>query len=240
MHWLHSLDQMVYRLGAQCFTITEYARVLYELREDRKHAMASAFAESKRSESRQELSATVLKDVKESTTNKLRHTATVIEDGARHVIARPAFEAARIELLFIESLVAQTEPHVTGSIPFAFYACQKIENNLAVQWRAYVEFRTYAAINADTLSDLFARGLEVPHFDGVTDRNTFLSQFNHSDHKSMDLTFMDQLYASAFQVLENSHELERYTQALNIGFDDATFRGILPTSVRTLDAVKVD
>lgn len=231
---------MVYRLGAQCFTITEFARVLYELREDRKHAMASAFAESKRSESRQELSSIVLKDKKESAANQLRHTATLIEDGARHIIARPAFEAARIELLCIETLIAQVVPHVNESIPFAFYACQKIENIIAVKWRAYVEFRAFGAINADTLSDLLARGLEVPDFTAVTDRNTFLQKFNSSYLKSMDLSFMDQLYASVIQVLENSHEFLRYTQALQIGFDDATFQGVLPTSVRTLDKIKVD
>lgn len=238
MHWLHSADQMVYRLGAQCFTITEFARVLYELREDRKHALAAAFAESKRSESRQELSKTVLNDSQESATNKLRHTATVIEDGARHVIARPAFEAGRIELLLIEHLIREVLPHVNGSIPFTFHTCQKSENILALQWRAYVEYRTFAAFNADTLSDMLSRGVVVPDFTDVTDRDSFLSKFNTSAHKSLTLAVMDQLYASAIQVLENSHELERYSQALTLGYDDATFQGVLPTSVRTIDAIK--
>lgn len=200
--------------------------------------MSSAFAESKRSESRQALSAEVLKDPKESATNKLRHTATVIEDSARHIIAYPAFEAARIELLFIESLIEQVVPHVHGSIPLAFYACQRNENILAIAWRAYVEHRTFGAVNADTLSDMLARGINPPDFSDVASRDDFLNKFNKTKYQSMTLVFMDQLYASAFQVLENSQELLNYTNALTIGFDDATFRGTLPTGVRTLDAIK--
>lgn len=238
MHWLHSADQMVYRLGAQCFTITEFARVLYELREDRKHALASAYAESKRSASRQELSRVVTEDPKETPSNKLRHLATVIEDGARYVIARPAFEAARIELLLIEHLIAEILPNVSGSIPLAFHACQKTENILALQWRAYVEFRTFGALNADTLSDMLSRGVNVPDFSDVTDRDSFLSKFNTSAYKSMTTLLMDQLYASIFPVLEKSHELARYSEALTLGYDDATFQGVLPAGVRTIDAIK--
>lgn len=200
--------------------------------------MSSAFAESKRSESRQSLSRTVLSDVRETDTNKLRHTATVIEDSARHIIAYPAFEAARIELLFIESLIEQVTPHVHGSIPLAFYTCQRMENSLAVLWRAYVDHRAFGAFNADTLSDLLARGIDPPDFSNVTNRDEFLQKFNTSDHTSMTLRFMENLYVSAIQVLEKSQELLNYTQALTIGFDDATFQGVLPTSVRTLDVAK--
>lgn len=238
MHWLHSADQMVYRLGAACFTTTEFARVLYELREDRKHAMASAFAESKRSASRQELSSTVLNDKKEIASNKLRHTATVIEDCARHVIARPAFEAARIELLLIEHLIEEIRPLVFGSIPLTFHTCQKSENILALQWRAYVEFRTFNAFNADTLSDLLSRGVDVPDFTDVLDRDTFLHVFNTSEHESLTLAVMDRLYASAIQVLENSQELLSYSQALELGYDDSTFQGVLPTGIRTIEPIK--
>lgn len=200
--------------------------------------MASAFAESKRSASRQELSRVVLDDKKETASNKLRHTATAIEDSARHVIARPAFEAARIELLLIDHLIEEIRPHVFGSIPLTFHTCQKTENILALQWRAYVEFRTFNAFNADTLSDLLSRGVEIPTFADVRDRDTFLQQFNTSEHKSLTLAVMDRLHASAIQVLENSQELLSYSQALELGYDDTTFQGVQPTGIRTIAPIK--
>ena len=201
--------------------------------------MAMAYAESKRSASRQELSQTVADDPKETPTNKLRHLASVIEDSARHIIARPAFEAARIELLLIEHFIAEILPAVEGPIPLVFHTCQNIENTLALQWRAYVEFRAFNACNAETISDLLARGLDVPEFSGVKNRDTFLHQFNTSTtHKSLTLAVMDGLHTSAIRVLENSRELERYAQALELGYDDTTFQGVLPKGIRTIDAIK--
>lgn len=229
---------MVYRLGAACFTQTEFARVLYELREDRKHAMASAFAESLRSQSRQEQSRKTFAAKDETPTNTLRAKAVVMEDSARHLIARPAFEAARIELLMIETVLAEVEPDVHGEIPLAFHACQKIENTLAVLWKGFVETNVYTQLSFDTRSDLLLRGLTIPDYTNVTDRDTFLKTFNHSPHKSVTSNVLDQLYARAIQVLEISPLLISYKDALSLELTDESFRGIIPTSIATIQPIK--
>jgi len=235
MHWLHSLDQIVYRLGAACFTHTEFARVLYELREDRKHAMASAFAESLRSQSRQEQSRKTLSVKDETPTNILRAKAVMMEDGSRHLIARPALEAARIELLMIETVLADVEPFVHGTIPLAFHAIQKIENTLAVLWKGFIETRAYNQLSIDSLSDMLLRGIHPPDYTSVTDRVTFLQTFNQSPHKSMTPNVLDQLYARAIQVLEESPLLIAYNDALTLDYNNEAFRGILPSSVTTIE-----
>lgn len=234
MHWLHSLDQMVYRLGAACFTVTELARLLYELREDRKHAMASAHAESLRSSSRFEQSRKVLSNVHENSTNTLRAKATTLEDGARYLIALPAYEAARLELLLIDTLIAGTQPKVYGTIPFTFHECQRIENLMATYWRGYISVRTYGQLGSDVLSDILIRGHHEPDYTGVTCRDTFLEKFNTSSHMSLSTEILDGLYASAIQVLENSEILKSYTMALELDYGNEAFLGILPTGHRTL------
>jgi hypothetical protein len=237
MHWLHSLDHIVYRLGAACFTQTEFARVLYELREDRKHAMAIAFAESHRSAFRQTAANLSLDDKEETKANRLRAQATIMEDGARSLIARPAFVAAQIELKAIEYILSLVEPNV-ANIPYDFIAVQRTENTLALYWKAFVEMRTYnGQINFDTRSEILGRGLTLPKFDGIETRDNFLHEFNRGDHKALTLRDLEFFYITALQQIEKSPLVNSYMEALTDANNDPAFLGSLPESIRTLEPV---
>lgn len=237
MHWLHSLDHIVYRLGAACFTQTEFARVLYELREDRKHAMAIAFAESHRSAFRQTAANLSLDDKEETKANRLRAQATIMEDGARSLIARPAFVAAQIELKAIEYILSLVEPNV-ANIPYDFIAVQRTENTLALYWKAFVEMRSYnGQINFDTRSEILGRGLTLPKFDGIETRDNFLFHFNTGDHKSLTLRDLEFFYVTALQQIEKSPLVNSYMEALTDANNDPAFLGSLPEGIRTLEPI---
>lgn len=204
--------------------------------------MASSFAESFRSQSRQEFSYETLKDSKETPTNIYRAKANLLEDRARFLIAQPALEACRIELFCIESLLQETVKDLHVRIPLDFISCQKIENELGLIWKAFIEFQTYTQISFDTRSDLIQRGLTTgltpeSDFADVHNRDTFLQKFNTSAYQSIHQKDLDQLYASIIPVLENSDLLLAYEKTLTVGYDDATFLGNLPTGVSALKAV---
>lgn len=243
MHWLHSVDQIVYRLGASCFTLTEFARLLFELREDRKHALASAHAESHRSASRQTLSEDVLKDKSEKPNNKLRAQATLLEDGARSLIAVPALYAARIELQAIEHIIALTLPHVSGKIPYVFQACQNLENTLALYWKAFLETRTYHAISFDTQSELFARGLTLPDFGEINGRDDFLRMFSvRYPEPLLTTNLLKSFYDSALENIKQDDLglLDKYAESLNDDYHKKAFLGISPDGIRTFATVTSD
>lgn len=236
MHWLHSVDQIVYRLGAACFTQTEFARVLYELREDRKHAMASAYAESHRSRSREASALLSLEDNQEAKHNVLRAQATMLEDGARSLLARPAFVAAQIELGIIEHILSRLD-FDASTIPYAFYACQKYENTLSLLWKAFVEHQTFGGqINFDTRSELLSRGLRLPDFSEIETRDQFLARFNiWHDLKSLKLSDLDDFYGSALKFLSESPLLKTYREVLQDAESQTVFLGNIPQGIRTLE-----
>jgi hypothetical protein len=237
MHWLHSLDQIVYRLGASCFTHTEFARVLYELREDRKHAMAIAFAESHRSAFRQTAAQVALDDTQETKANRLRAQATITEDGARVLITRPAFVAAQIELMAIEHILSLVEPDVKN-IPYDFIAVQRTENTLALYWKAFVETRSYnGQINFDTRSEILGRGLTLPKFDGIESRDNFLHEFNKGDYKSLTLHELEWFYVGALQQIEKSPLVKSYMDALTDANNNPVFLGTIPEISQPLEPI---
>lgn len=242
MHWLHSLDHIVYRLGAACFTQTEFARVLYELREDRKHAMAIAFAESHRSAFRQTSAQLSIDDKEETKANRLRAQATIMEDGARNLIARPAFVAAQIELMAIEYILSVVEQYV-ANIPYDFIAVQRTENTLALYWKAFVEMRSYnGQINFDTRSEILGRGLTLPTFEKMETRADFLQFFQQNpmwrtSWKLLSSDDLDLFYIGALQQIEKSPLVKSYMDALTDANNDPAFLGSLPESIRTLEPV---
>lgn len=227
---------MVYRVGSACFTWTEFARVLHELREDRRFAIASGFTESYRSQSRQVQSRKTLDSTTENETTKLRAKATLLEDGARHLIAQPSLEAARVELHLIETLLTAVMANVKDPIPLAFYACQKTENTLAVLWRGFTETLTYSNTTADTLSEILARGLTKPDYAGIDSRATFLEKFNESPYPSLFSADLDGLYGCALATLEDLPALLEYKKSMELTNDDSTIRGIASEGVKTLAA----
>lgn len=237
MHWLHSLDQIVYRLGASCFTNTEFARVLYELREDRKHAMAIAFAESHRSAFRQTAAQVSLDDKEETKANRLRAQATITEDGARVLITRPAFVAAQIELKAIESILSIVESDVQN-IPYDFIAVQRTENTLALFWKAFVEVRSYnGQINFDTRSEILGRGLTLPDFTGIETRDDFLHKFNCGDYKSVTKRDLEFFYDTALQQIEKSPLVKSYMDALTDANNNPAFLGTIPEVSQPLEPI---
>lgn len=239
MHWLHSLDQIVYRLGAACFTHTEFARVLYELREDRKHAMAIAFAESHRSAFRQTAAQVSLDDKQESPANRLRAQATVMEDGARVLITRPAFVAAQIELMAIEHILSNVEQYVVN-IPFDFIAVQRTENTLALYWKAFVETQTYnGQINFDTRSEILGRGLTLPKFEEIETRGQFLERFNESEYRALTASDLQHYYAEALQQIKKSTLVNSYMDALTDANNSPAFLGSIPEISQPLEPIAV-
>lgn len=227
---------MVYRVGSACFTWTEFARVLHELREDRRFAIASGFTESYRSQSRQVQSFKTLDSTTENETTKLRAKATLLEDGARHLIAQPSLEAARVELHLIETLLTAVMANVKDPIPLAFYACQKTENTLAVLWRGFTETLTYSNTTAETLSEILARGLPKPDYAGIDSRATFLEKFNESPYPSLFSADLDGLYGCALATLEDLPALLEYKKSMELSHDDSTILGIESESVKILTA----
>lgn len=243
MHWLHSVDQIIYRLGSACFTYTEFARLLYELREDRRHALAMAHAESHRSGSRQTLSTEVVKDKEETQANKLRAQATILEDGARNLIALPALYAARLELKSIEFILTQVEPHVRN-IPFAFQECQQLENTLALLWKYHLEMRTYNQPTFDTLSEISARGLVCPNLSNwEISRDNFLNNYSSSSiatHKLLRTPDLHGFYALTIEHLKADDDLliAKYTEALTDEYSSQAVLGLPPTGIRTFATAK--
>lgn len=228
---------MVYRVGGACFTYTEFARVLHEMLEDRKFAISSGCAESYRSEGRRVASNVALKNSGETETMKLRAQATLLEDSSRYLIALPSLQAAKVELHLIEKLLTAVMQKVTDDIPYAFHACQKNENTLGLQWRGFIETLTYQTVSADTLSELFARGLPRPDYTDVADRSQFLEKFNTSRYASLAPSDLDDLYGCALADLQESPLLLDYKNALTLGSQNAPILGIGNDSPRILQPV---
>lgn len=182
MHWLHSIDQLIFHVGSNCHTTDEYYRVLHELLEDRQFAVVSAFAESKRNEGAIFQSAEVVKDKNENKNARLRAEATLVQTKSRTLIATPALDAARLEIWAILQLIELVEPlrNKQEPLPLANQTIQYAENILDLAWKAFVERKTFGALSAETTAQLLARGLEF-NFDNVHSR--------------------DQLYGTVFQQL---------------------------------------
>jgi len=238
MHWLHSADQIIYRLGASCFTQTEFARVLYELREDRKHAMASAHAESYRSGHRQTVALESINAKDETPANILRAKATMMEDGARTLITRPAYIAAQIELDLIEHILSLVEFDKTA-VPYVFHAVQRDENNLALCWKAFVEQKAFNAMSFDTHSEILSRGITLPDFSQTNTRDEFLQIFSGTAHWPLLFSHtLKTFHQHAMLRLKGDHAglLESYKEALADAEKSPAFLGCIPQSSTPLPA----
>lgn len=171
MHWLHSIDQLIFHVGSNCHTTDEYYRVLHELLEDRQFAVVSAFAESKRNEGAILQSKEVLKDKNEKQNARLRAEATLVQTKSRTLIATPALDAARLEIWAILQLIELVEPlrNRTEPLPLANQIIQHAENALDLAWKGFVEFKTFGAMSAETTAQMLSRGFDF-QFVNVTTR----------------------------------------------------------------------
>jgi hypothetical protein len=180
MHWLHSVDQLIFHVGSNCHTTDEYYRVLHELLEDRQFAVVSAFAESKRNEGAISQSAEVFNDKKENKNARLRAEATLVQTKSRTLIATPALDAARLEIWAILQLIELVEPlrNKHEPLPLANQNIQYAENILDLAWKAFVERKTFGATSAETTAQLLSRDLEIS-FDNVQTREQLYATVFH-------------------------------------------------------------
>lgn len=162
MHWLHSIEQIVFQIGSTCHLTDEYYRVLCELLEDRQFAVISSMSEAKRSESGTIHAKELLADKNETLVMKLRSEATLIQNESRSIIARPAFEAAFVEIWAIQTLISEINPHrnFLYPAPIAHQKSQYFESILDLAWRSFVEICAYGALSVELRGQQLSRGLD--------------------------------------------------------------------------------
>lgn len=170
MHWLHSASQIVNQIGGNCHTVDEFARVLFELLEDRQFAIASSFSESKRSQGKSLLANETLADNSETEINKVQSEADLIETRARSYIAQPALDAARVEVSILHELLERVIPLCAfPANPIGFQKVQYYETTFELLWRYYLE-RKYGAHTMETISRMEKTGsLQIVFDDHLKD-----------------------------------------------------------------------
>ena len=173
MHWLHSVDQLIFHVGSTSHTTDEYYRVLHELLEDRQFAVVSAHAESKRCEGANVLDDLIAKDSKEKLNHRLKAEANLLQNKSRSIIATPALDAARLEIWAIQCLIELVEPfrNFRDPLPLANQKTQHYENILDLAWKAFVEFKSFGALSAESNAQLMARDLNFD-FSKATNRKS--------------------------------------------------------------------
>lgn len=210
MHWLHSVDQLIFHVGSTSHTTDEYFRVLHELLEDRQFSVVSAFAEAKRCEGTNVLNEIIAKDNKESKNNRLKAEATLLQNKSRTIIATPALDAARLEIWAIHELIKLVEPSRcfrNDPLPLANQKIQYYENILDLAWKAFVEFKSYGSTSAESNAQLMARGLEF-HFGEASDRtslyNLVIKTMQWPEINVMTPASLNDLRKTVNPMLENS------------------------------------
>lgn len=139
MNWKNSNFQILYHVVFNCRTYTEAARVLSELRQDRVFAIESSMAESKRSHAKVLLARGILSDDDESPVAKVRAVCDIEEQEARVKIATPCFEAAMLELAFIDHLLTILHKHGVPMDQESFQRVQPVENAYDLIVRAHAD-----------------------------------------------------------------------------------------------------
>lgn len=170
MNWLHSLDQILFEIGARCHHKAEFYRVMTELLDDRYFAVISALSENQRSESKNTLAKDILKDQHENRANKLRSAATLLESASRTVIAQPALDAALTEIACLENILKRNTYTLDQ-----MYFIQHAENGISTLYDAFLELTGMGMISLETHTAIINRGLEfdMAVFEGVTTRQGF-------------------------------------------------------------------
>lgn len=221
MHWMHSIDQLVFHIGSVCHTTDEYYRVLSELLEDRMFAIVSAFSESKRSESGIVLSNLTLKDREETLSNKLRAEATLIQNESRAVIAQPALDAARLEVWAIQQLISAIQPlrnFPDLPDPVAHQKIQYYENILDLAWKAFVEFKTYGTVGLETTAQLLARGFDFTFDPDMTRERLYALVAGYMRWEPMNYmspTLLQSLSKTVNEALIECEPMQNYIDSFN-------------------------
>uniref|UniRef100_A0AB39CE38 Uncharacterized protein n=1 Tax=Pseudomonas phage HRDY3 TaxID=3236930 RepID=A0AB39CE38_9VIRU len=202
--------------------------------------MASAHAESYRSGHRQTVARESLGDKDETPANVLRAKATMMEDGARALITRPAYIAAQIELDLIEHILSLVD-FDKSAVPYVFHAVQRDENNLALCWKAFVEQKAFSAMSFDTHSEILSRGITLPDFSQTQTRDEFLKLFTSTSHWPVLLNHhLQTFYKHAMVRLKGDHAglLGLYKEALADAEKSPAFLGCIPQGGTPLPAAE--
>lgn len=129
MNWKDSIFEIYMKTVVQPFTQIETHRLLHELREDRMFSIASALAESKRSQAKC-VGAQRTLDTGSTQEFRLRADSFLLETKARSLIAQPCLDMARIELAFVDYLLTLVPTYTVVD----WQAVQAIENAYELVW----------------------------------------------------------------------------------------------------------
>lgn len=232
MHWLHSIDQLIFHVGSTSHTTDEYYRVLNELLEDRQFAVVSSFAESKRCEGANVLDEIILQDKQEKLNHRLKAEANLLQNKSRSIIATPALDAARLEIWAIQCLIKLVEPdrHFRNlPLPLANQQIQYYENILDLAWKAFVEFKSFGAKSAESNAQLMARGLEFD-FGAATDRTSLyrlvIQTMGWADLNVMNPARLNDLRKTVNPMIESSDAMQKCIATYQSDYMEAMQNGV--------------
>lgn len=155
MYWLHSIDTIVHRIGAQCFYVTELVRVLTELREDRLFSLGTQRSETLRSTYRSMYSSIEVSDTGAGEHTRIKAKATLLEEKVRDTFSAPVTSMARLEIQALTVMLQQL-PVCTV---MDFLQIQKQESEASLLWRSNIECIAYGSPSFDTLNECALRGI---------------------------------------------------------------------------------
>lgn len=234
MHWLHSIDQLIFHVGSTSHTTDEYYRVLNELLEDRQFAIVSAMAESKRCEGQNVLDTLILGDNKEKVNHKLKAEANLLQNKSRSIIATPALDAARLEIWAIQSLIKLVEPlrNFLDPLPLASQKIQHYENIFDLAWKAFVEFKSFGALSAESNAQLLARDLEFDFSQATSRKSLYLmveAKLGWRSFATVDATLLGSFQKTVNSRLESSEEMQKCIATHQSDYMEAMQNGISNT-----------
>ena len=222
MNWLHSLDQLLFSVGAKCHTRIEFYRVMYELRTDRYYAVTSALSESMRAESSNVLATVVVNDPQETVSNIIKSKSILLDARCRNIIAQPSLQAALVEIECLDIILRDEKID-----PASMYLDQRAENEIAALYQAFLELLSYGQVSVDTHAEFLARGmpLEFDTIEGIKSRDAFYESLTaYSKYEFVTPTFLKSMYDRVSTCLLESPNFKAY---INQFGDNNAFLSIL-------------
>lgn len=234
MHWLHSVDQLIFHVGSTSHTTDEYYRVLNELLEDRQFAVVASFAESKRCESANILNVEIVKDKEEKLNNRLKAESSLLQNQSRSIIATPALDAARLEIWAIQELIRLVEPlrNFRDPLPLANQKIQHFENVLDLAWKAFVEFKSYGAASAESNAQMLARDLSFDFTKATTRRGLYdlvIDTMRWEHLNTVDAYLLGQFQKTVNLGIENCDAMRKCIDTYQSDYMEAMQNGISGT-----------
>lgn len=142
MNWKTSLHEIYMLSFGQALTMDEAFRSLLEMKEDRMFSIASAHAESKRAQAKVIGAKQSLATDGTPKALRRRSEAFLLETNARFMIAQPCLDMARVELGFINRLLAYIEANdllIWPNYLEGFQLVQEVESAYELVWSLLLE-----------------------------------------------------------------------------------------------------